>query len=129
MIPAHPRHGASGIFTRSQAALCAALFALVGTSTLCLLMAYGVQAPIGNDAERVAEIARSKMDSLHSLPYTRLTSGCDTLEAYFIRRWYVSTNLTAARKSVELLVSWPLTAGHTVAFNTYIADSRFKVRP
>jgi len=72
-------------------------------------------------------VAKRKLDSLRVNRYGTLSTGCDTVNNRFIRQWFVSTDLISARKTVQLLVSWPLSAQHTITFNTIVGDDQYKV--
>ena len=72
-------------------------------------------------------VGKRKLDSLRVIRYGTVSAGCDTVNHRFIRRWFVTTDLVGDRKSVELLVSWPLSAQHTITFNTVVGDDQYKV--
>lgn len=103
------------------------LLGLVGSTTYYFLRTQDSSAMLGTDISKGMFVGKRKLDSLRVVPYGAVAAGCDTVNARFIRRWYISTDLVADRKSVELLVSWPLSAKHTISFNTMVGDDQYKV--
>jgi hypothetical protein len=113
-------------FGRMEAILSFALLGLMGFSSFYLLKS-GKDEKAGDvDMDRGAVLGKAKLDSLRILAYGRISAGCDTVNERFIRRWYVATNLKAENKNVEMLISWPLSARHTLSLNTLIGDGRYK---
>jgi hypothetical protein len=82
---------------------------------------------VGTDLSKGMFLGKRKLDSLRVIHYGYVSTGCDTVNQRYVRRWYVSTDLVTDRKNVELLVSWPLSAKHTITFNTVIGDDQYKV--
>jgi hypothetical protein len=81
----------------------------------------------GTDLGGGVSAGKRKLDSLRIFPYRELAAGCDTVAGRYIRRWYVTTNRVSEFKSVELLVSWPLSARHTITFNTLVGNDLYKI--
>ncbi len=109
-----------------EVALSLGLLLLMGSSTIYLIHS---QSPAGGpdtDTGKGAMLARSMIDSLRESSYAAVSAGCDTVYGRFIRRVYVSTDRDKEHKSVEVLVSWPLTADHTLTFNTLIGNDAYK---
>lgn len=103
------------------------LIGLVGSSTFYFLRTQKTNSGIGTDLSKGMFVGKRKLDSLRVVPYGAISAGCDTVNSRFIRRWYVTTNLVADHKTVELLISWPLSAKHTITFNTVVGDDQYKV--
>src|SRR4051812_26757380 len=99
-----------------------ALLGLVGSSTFYFLRNQRVNSTIGTDLSKGMFFGKQKLDSLRVVRYDVVSGGCDTVNNRYIRRWYVSTDLITDRKTVELLISWPLSAQHTITFNTVVGD-------
>ena len=102
------------------------LLGLVGSSTFYFLRSQSQTSGVGTDLSKGMFLGKRKLDSLRTMQYGYLAAGCDTVSRRYIRRWYVSTDLVADRKTVELLVSWPLSARHTITFNTVVGDDQYK---
>jgi len=100
---------------------------LVGSTTFYFLHSQDRNTGIGTDISKGMFVAKRKLDSLRVNRYGSVATGCDTVNSRFIRRWYVSTDLIADRKTIQLLVSWPLSAQHTITFNTIVGDDQYKV--
>lgn len=103
------------------------LLALVGGTTFYFLRTQDASASLGTDLSKGMFVGKRKLDSLRVIRYGIVSAGCDTVGNRFIRRWYVTTDLVGDRKSVQLLVSWPLSAVHTITFNTVVGDDQYKV--
>jgi hypothetical protein len=103
------------------------LLGLVGSTTFYFLRNQSSASNVGTDLSKGMFIGKQKLDSLRVVAYGGVSSGCDTVNHRFVRRWYVSTDLVGDRKTVELLVSWPLSAKHTISFNTIVGDDQYKV--
>lgn len=103
------------------------LLGLVGSSTYYFLRSQESNSALGTDISKGMFVGKRKLDSLRVISYGSVSAGCDTVNNRFIRRWYIATDLVADRKSVELLVSWPLSAKHTISFNTMVGDDQYKV--
>jgi hypothetical protein len=103
------------------------LLGLVGSTTFYFLRSQDSNTNLGTDLSKGMFIGKRKLDSLRVASYGSVAAGCDTVNNRYIRRWYISTDLVADRKSVELLVSWPLSAQHTITFNTVVGDDQYKV--
>lgn len=103
------------------------LLGLVGGSTFYFLRGQNVSSGIGTDLSKGMFLGKRKLDSLRIVSYGNVAAGCDTVNNRYIRRWYISTDLVADKKTVELLVSWPLSAKHTITFNTVVGDDQYKV--
>jgi prepilin-type N-terminal cleavage/methylation domain-containing protein len=103
------------------------LLGLVGSSTYYVLRTQDSNTALGTDLSKGMFVGKRKLDSLRVISYGTVSAGCDTVNYRYIRRWYISTDLISDRKSVELLVSWPLTAKHTITFNTMVGDDQYKV--
>lgn len=124
--PSEKAHGPLSGFGRMEAVLSLALLGLMAFSSFYLLKD-GKDGVNGEaDSDRGAVLGKHKLDSLRALPYGRVSAGCDTVNEHFIRRWYVSTAMPTETKNVEMLVSWPLSARHSLSFQTLIGDSRYK---
>jgi prepilin-type N-terminal cleavage/methylation domain-containing protein len=104
-----------------------ALLGLVGSSTFYFLHGQNANANIGTDLSKGMFLGKRKLDSLRVVSYGSVAAGCDTVSNRYIRRWYISTDLIADKKTVELLISWPLSAQHTITFNTVVGDDQYKV--
>lgn len=103
------------------------LLGLVGSATFYFLKSSSQTSGVGTDLSKGMFLGKRKLDSLRVIQYGYVSAGCDTVAKRYIRRWYVSSDLIADRKTVELLVSWPLSAKHTITFNTVIGDDQYKV--
>ncbi len=103
------------------------ILGLVASSTFYFLRGQSTATAVGTDLGKSMLIGKRKLDSLRVTTYGTVAAGTDTVNNRYIRRWYVSTDLVADKKTVELLVSWPLTAIHTISFNTVIGDDQYKV--
>ncbi len=103
------------------------LLGLVGSATFYFLKSSSRNSGIGTDLSKGMFLGKRKLDSLRVIQYGYVSAGSDTVNNRYIRRWYVSTDLVTDRKTVELLVSWPLSAQHTITFNTVIGDDQYKV--
>lgn len=123
----NPRHRAQAGFGLLEVLVSVVLLGLVGTATYWFLRSQDQAAAIGTDLSKGMFLGKRKLDSLRVIQYGYVSAGCDTVNQRYIRRWYVSTDLVTDRKTVELLVSWPLSARHTITFNTVIGDDQYKV--
>ncbi len=103
------------------------LLGLVGSTTFYFLHSQDSNAGLGTDISKGMFVGKRKLDSLRVVSYGTVSAGCDTVNNRYIRRWYVSTDLIGDRKAVQLLVSWPLSATHTITFNTIVGDDQYKV--
>jgi prepilin-type N-terminal cleavage/methylation domain-containing protein len=103
------------------------MLGLVSASTFYFLRTQNSASAIGTDLSKGMFLGKRKLDSLRVITYGTVAAGCDTVNSRYIRRWYVSTDLVADKKTVELLVSWPLSAQHTISFNTVVGDDQYKV--
>ena len=103
------------------------MLGLVGSSTFYFLRGQNEASAVGTDLSKSMFVGKRKLDSLRVVEYGSISAGTDTVGGRYIRRWYVSTDLTADKKTVELLVSWPLSALHTISFNTVVGDDQYKV--
>lgn len=103
------------------------LLGLVGSSTFYFLRGQNASSNVGTDLSKGMFLGKRKLDSLRVITYGSVSAGCDTVNNRYIRRWYISTDLIADRKTVELLISWPLSAQHTITFNTVVGDDQYKV--
>lgn len=104
-----------------------ALLGLVGSTAFYFMRGQKVASDVGTDLSKGMFLGKKKLDSLRVITFGAVSAGCDTVSGRYIRRWYISTDLVTERKSVELLVSWPLSAKHTITFNTLIGDDQYKV--
>lgn len=100
---------------------------LVGSTTFYFLHSQDENSGLGTDISKGMFVGKRKLDSLRVVQYGAIATGCDTVNSRYIRRWYVATDLVTDRKSVELLISWPLSAKHTLTFNTIVGDDQYKV--
>lgn len=103
------------------------ILGLVGSTTFYFLHSQNTNTGLGTDISKGMFVGKRKLDSLRVVRYGSVATGCDTVGNRYIRRWYVSTDLITDRKTVELLVSWPLSAQHTISFNTIVGDDQYKV--
>jgi prepilin-type N-terminal cleavage/methylation domain-containing protein len=103
------------------------ILGLVGSTTFYFLHSQNQNTGLGTDISKGMFVGKRKLDSLRVVRYGIVATGCDTVSNRYIRRWYVSTDLITDRKTVELLVSWPLTSQHTISFNTIVGDDQYKV--
>lgn len=103
------------------------LLGLVSATTFYFLRGQSSASNIGADLSKGMFIGKRKLDSLRVVSYGSVSAGSDTVNNRYIRRWYVSTDLVGDRKTIELLISWPLTAKHTISFNTIVGDDQYKV--
>jgi prepilin-type N-terminal cleavage/methylation domain-containing protein len=103
------------------------ILGLVGSTTFYFLHSQNQNTGLGTDISKGMFVGKRKLDSLRVVRYGTVATGCDTVSNRYIRRWYVSTDLITDRKTVELLVSWPLSAQHTISFNTIVGDDQYKV--
>jgi prepilin-type N-terminal cleavage/methylation domain-containing protein len=127
MIRNATAHNAQSGFGLLEIIISIVLLGLVGSSTFYFLRGQNESASIGTDLSKGMFVGKRKLDSLRVVPYGSVSAGCDTVNNRYIRRWYVSTNLVADHKSIELLISWPLSAKHTITFNTVVGDDQYKV--
>ena len=111
-----------------EAMLALGLILMMGFSTVYLWNDKGDSGAPVSDAGAGSALARGMLDSLREATYASISAGCDTVSRRYIRRWYVTTDRARERKRVELLVSWPLTAEHTLTFNTLIGSDEYKAR-
>ncbi|MBW8889373.1 MAG: prepilin-type N-terminal cleavage/methylation domain-containing protein [Fibrobacteres bacterium] len=100
---------------------------LVGATTFYFLHSQNTNTGLGTDISKGMFVAKCKLDSLRVNRYGSLATGCDTVNNRFIRQWFVTTDLLADRKTIQLQVSWPLSAQHTITFNTIVGDDQYKV--
>jgi hypothetical protein len=100
---------------------------LVGSTTFYFLHSQDKNTGLGTDISKGMFVAKRKLDSLRVNRYGTLATGCDTVNNRYIRQWFVSTDLLADRKTIQLQVSWPLSAQHTITFNTIVGDDQYKV--
>jgi prepilin-type N-terminal cleavage/methylation domain-containing protein len=121
-----PRNAQAG-FGLLEVIISVVLLGLVGSSTFYFLKSQNTNSGVGTDLSKGMFVGKRKLDSLRVIPYGGVSAGCDTVNNRYIRRWYVTTNLVADHKTVELLISWPLTAQHTITFNTVVGDDQYKV--
>ncbi len=103
------------------------MLGLVGSSTFYFLHGQNTATTVGTDITKGTLLGKRKLDSLRVTSYGAVSAGCDTIGKRYIRRWYITTDLVADKKTVELLISWPLAATHTITFNTVVADDQYKV--
>jgi hypothetical protein len=103
------------------------LLGLVGSATFYFLKSSSKSSGLGTDLSKGMFLGKRKLDSLRVIQYGYVSAGSDTVSKRYIRRWYVTTDLVTDRKTVELLVSWPLSVQHTITFNTVIGDDQYKV--
>lgn len=125
-VPIRLVHRQAG-FGLLEVMISVALLGLVGSSTFYFLKSQSNSSGIGTDLSKSMFLGKRKLDSLRVIQYGYVSAGCDTVNQRYIRRWYVSTDLVTDRKTVELLVSWPLSAKHTITFNTVVGDDQYKV--
>jgi prepilin-type N-terminal cleavage/methylation domain-containing protein len=123
--PADPR-GQRG-FGLMEVVISMVLLGLVGSAAFQFLRGQRTATNVGTDLSKGMFLGKKKLDSLRVINFGAVAAGCDTVGSRYIRRWYVSTDLVTDRKSVELLISWPLSAKHTITFNTMIGDDQYKV--
>jgi prepilin-type N-terminal cleavage/methylation domain-containing protein len=121
-----PRSSQAG-FGLIEIVISIVILGLVGSTTFYFLHSQDRNEGLGTDISKGMFVAKRKLDSLRVNSYGSLNTGCDTVNNRYIRRWYVSTDLIADRKTVQLLVSWPLSAQHTITFNTIVGDDQYKV--
>jgi hypothetical protein len=122
-----PHAGGESGFGLLEILISVVLLGLVGSSTFYFLRSQNNTSSIGTDLSKGMFVGKRKLDSLRVVPYGSISAGCDTVNNRFIRRWYVSTNLVSDHKTVELLISWPLSARHTITFNTVVGDDQYKI--
>jgi len=103
------------------------LLGLVGSTTFYFLHSQESNTNLGTDLSKGMFVGKRKLDSLRVIRYGLVQAGSDTVNNRFIRRWYITTDLDTDRKRVDLLVSWPLSASHTITFNTVVGDDQYKV--
>lgn len=103
------------------------LLGLVGGTTFYFLHSQNTNTNLGTDLSKSMFVGKRKLDSLRVMRYGLVQTGSDTVNNRYIRRWYITTDLDTDRKRVDLLVSWPLSASHTVTFNTLVGDDQYKV--
>ena len=118
---------AQGGFGLLEIMISMVLLGLVAASTFYFLRSQDSNTALGTDISKGMFVGKRKLDSLRVVSYGTVSAGCDTVNNRFIRRWYIATDLVADRKTVELLVSWPLSAKHTISFNTMVGDDQYKV--
>jgi prepilin-type N-terminal cleavage/methylation domain-containing protein len=121
-----PRAGQAG-FGLLEIMISVVILGLVGSTTFNFLHSQNQNTGLGTDISKGMFVGKRKLDSLRVVRYGMVATGCDTVSNRYIRRWYVSTDLITDRKTVELLVSWPLSAQHTISFNTIVGDDQYKV--
>lgn len=120
-----PRGGQGG-FGLLEVIISVIILGLVASATFYFINSQGKASSIGTDLSKGMFLGKRKLDSLRIIQYGYVSTGSDTVNNRYMRRWYVSTDLITDRKSVELLVSWPLSAKHTITFNTVIGDDQYK---
>ncbi|MDB5102359.1 MAG: hypothetical protein JWP91_48 [Fibrobacteres bacterium] len=125
-MPSRPTGSQAG-FGLLEIIISIVLLGLVGSSTFYFLQSQNSNSNIGTDLSKGMFIGKRKLDSLRVVSYGTVSAGCDTVNNRYIRRWYISTDLISDHKTVELLVSWPLSAQHTITFNTVVGDDQYKV--
>lgn len=103
------------------------ILGLVGSTSFYFLHSQDKNTGLGTDISKGMFVAKRKLDSLRVVNYGIVSTGSDTVNNRYIRRWYVSTDLVTDRKTIQLLVSWPLSAQHTITFNTIVGDDQYKV--
>jgi prepilin-type N-terminal cleavage/methylation domain-containing protein len=126
--PAHrsARPGQHG-FGLLEIVISIVLLGLVGSTTFYFLHNQDSNTTLGTDLSKGMFIGKRKLDSLRIIRYGLVQAGSDTVNNRYIRRWYITTDLDTDRKRVDLLVSWPLSASHTITFNTLVSDDQYKV--
>lgn len=127
MNPALPPRPAQAGFGLLEIVISIVILGLVGATTFYFLHSQNANTGYGTDLSKGMFVGKRKLDSLRVVRYGSIATGCDTVNYRYIRRWYVSTDLVTDRKTVELLVSWPLSAQHTISFNTIVGDDQYKV--
>jgi prepilin-type N-terminal cleavage/methylation domain-containing protein len=103
------------------------ILGLVGSTTFYFLHSQDKNSGLGTDISKGMFVAKRKLDSLRVNRYGSLATGSDTVSNRYIRQWFVSTDLVSDRKTIQLQVSWPLSAKHTITFNTIVGDDQYKV--
>lgn len=119
--------GAQAGFGLLEIVISIVILGLVGSTTFYFLRTQDANTGLGTDLSKGMFVGKRKLDSLRVVRYGSVATGSDTVNNRYIRRWYVSTDLITDRKTVELLVSWPLSARHTISFNTIVGDDQYKV--
>lgn len=122
-----PRPHAQAGFGLLEIVISIVILGLVASTTFYFLRSQDANTGLGTDLSKGMFVGKRKLDSLRVVRYGNVESGCDTVSNRFIRRWYVATDLITDRKSVALLVSWPLSAKHSITFNTIVGDDQYKV--
>jgi type II secretory pathway pseudopilin PulG len=121
------RRAAQSGFGLLEIVISVVILSLVGATTFYFLRSQDSNTALGTDLSKGMFVAKRKLDSLRVVQYGTIATGCDTVNSRYIRRWYVNTDLITDRKTIQLLVSWPLSASHTITFNTIVGDDQYKV--
>jgi type II secretion system protein I len=107
-------------FTMIEVLIAMALLTIV----LLGLCGASVMAINGNSLSKMSTtatvIAKDKIESLKNISYNQITSGSDTPEANFTRRWTVTNNSPVTNtKTIAVTVSWIWQSlSHNVTLNT-----------
>lgn len=104
---------------------------VVAVSAFYFLSSQNTMGTKGSDLMKGVNLGKLKMDSLKVVAYTDLSSGSDTVSERYIRSWHVGVGRDMAgnpngRKSIELVVYWPLTGEQMVSFTSVKSDDKFK---
>jgi hypothetical protein len=104
---------------------------VVATSAFYFLSSQNTIGTKGNDLMKGVNLGKLKMDSLKVVEYDELSAGSDTVSERYIRSWHVGVMRDAdgnpnGRKSIELMVYWPMTGEQMVSFMSVKSDDRFK---
>jgi len=121
------RQAAQAGFGLLEIVISIVILGLVGSTTFYFLHSQDKNMGLGTDISKGMFVAKRKLDSLRVVHYGGVATGSDTVNNRYIRRWFVSTDLVTDRKTIQLLVSWPLSAQHTITFNTIVGDDQYKV--
>lgn len=104
---------------------------VIATSAFYFLSSQNSMGTKGSDLMKGVNLGKLKMDSLKVVDYAELSAGSDTVSERYIRSWHIGVmrdddGEPNGRKSIELMVYWPLTGEKMIAFSSIKSDDRFK---
>lgn len=127
-VGAHRRQAG---FSMIEVLVSAVVTGVVAVSAFYFLSSQGTAGVKGSDLMKGVNLGKLKMDSLKVVAYGDLSSGSDTVSERYIRSWHVGVVRDGAgnpngRKSIELMVYWPLTGEQMVSFTSIKSDDKFR---
>jgi hypothetical protein len=129
--PIVPRGRREAGFSMIEILVSAVVTGAIATSAFYFLSSQNAMGTKGSDLMRGVNLGKLKIDSLKVMPYDSLASGTDTVSDRYIRSWHIGVMRDGAgnpngRKSIELLVYWPLTGEQMVSFSSVKSDDKYK---